>query len=231
MEHTETLIVEQLKTGNEDAYQYIYDRHYALLCHVANGYVKDQFLAETIVGDTIFHLWEIRETLEISVPIRSYLLRAVRNRCINYLNSEWKSPQRLRFHLLHARCQTTDDKMTISDSHPLGTLLERELEEEIYKAIDKLPNECRRVFDKSRFEGKSYEEISQELGISVNTVKYHIKNALASLQTNLSKYLITLLLFFSRVKTKKKSFLDYPQLKIYCLLYRTQKNGRRKETY
>ena len=45
MEHTETLIVEQLKTGNEDAYQYIYDRHYALLCHVANGYVKDQFLS------------------------------------------------------------------------------------------------------------------------------------------------------------------------------------------
>ena len=194
MEHTETLIVEQLKTGNEDAYQYIYDRHYALLCHVANGYVKDQFLAETIVGDTIFHLWEIRETLEISVSIRSYLLRAVRNRCINYLNSEWEKREIASSSLMPD--EITDDKMTISDSHPLGTLLERELEEEIYKAIDKLPNECRRVFDKSRFEGKSYEEISQELGISVNTVKYHIKNALASLQTNLSKYLITLLLFF-----------------------------------
>ena len=194
MEHTETLIVEQLKTGNKDAYQYIYDRHYALLCHVANGYVKDQFLAETIVGDTIFHLWEIRETLEISVSIRSYLLRAVRNRCINYLNSEWEKRE-IAFSSLMPD-EITDDKMTISDSHPLGTLLERELEEEIYKAIDKLPNECRRVFDKSRFEGKSYEEISQELGISVNTVKYHIKNALASLQTNLSKYLITLLLFF-----------------------------------
>ena len=194
MEHTETLIVEQLKTGNEDAYQYIYDRHYALLCHVANGYVKDQFLAETIVGDTIFHLWEIRETLEISVSIRSYLLRAVRNRCINYLNSEWEKRE-IAFSSLMPD-EIIDDKMTISDSHPLGALLERELEEEIYKAIDKLPNECRRVFDKSRFEGKSYEEISQELGISVNTVKYHIKNALASLQTNLSKYLITLLLFF-----------------------------------
>ena len=194
MEHTETLIVEQLKTGNEDAYQYIYDRHYALLCHVANGYVKDHFLAETIVGDTIFHLWEIRETLEISVSIRSYLLRAVRNRCINYLNSEWEKRE-ISFSSLMPD-EITDDKMTISDSHPLGALLERELEEEIYKAIDKLPNECRRVFDKSRFEGKSYEEISQELGISVNTVKYHIKNALASLQTNLSKYLITLLLFF-----------------------------------
>ena len=183
-----------MKTGNEDAYQYIYDRHYALLCHVANGYVKDHFLAETIVGDTIFHLWEIRETLEISVSIRSYLLRAVRNRCINYLNSEWEKRE-ISFSSLMPD-EITDDKMMISDSHPLGTLLERELEEEIYKAIDKLPDECRRVFDKSRFEGKSYEEISQELGISVNTVKYHIKNALASLQKNLSKYLITLLLFF-----------------------------------
>lgn len=194
MEHTETLIVEQLKTGNEDAYQYIYDRHYALLCHIANGYVKDQFLAETIVGDTIFHLWEIRETLEISVSLRSYLSRAVRNRCINYLNSEWERRE-ISFSSLMPD-EITDDRITVSDSHPLGALLERELEEEIYKAIDKLPNECRRVFDKSRFEGKSYEEISQELGISVNTVKYHIKNALASLQMNLSKYLITLLLFF-----------------------------------
>lgn len=194
MEHTETLIVEQLKLGNEDAYQYIYDHHYALLCHVANGYVKEQFLAETIVGDTIFHVWEIRETLEISVSIRSYLLRAVRNRCINYLNSE-REKREIAFSALLPD-EIADDKIILPDSHPLGTLLERELEEEIYKAIEKLPDECRRVFDKSRFEGKSYEQISQDLGISINTVKYHIKNALASLQKNLSKYLIALFLFF-----------------------------------
>lgn len=194
MEHTETLIVEQLKIGNEDAYQYIYDHHYALLCHIANSYVKDQFLAETIVGDTIFHLWEIRETLDISISIRSYLLRAVRNRCINYFNSE-REKKEIAFSALMPD-EIADDKIIESDSHPLGTLLERELEEEIYKAINKLPDECRRVFNKSRFEGKSYGEISQDLGISINTVKYHIKNALASLQSNLSKYLISLFLFF-----------------------------------
>lgn len=194
MEHTETLIVEQLKLGNEDAWQYIYDHHYALLCHIANSYVKDQFVAETIVGDTIFHVWEIRETLEISVSIRSYLLRAVRNRCINYFNSE-REKREIAFSALMPD-EISDDKIILTDSHPLGMLLERELEEEIYKAIDKLPDECRRVFDKSRFEGKSYEEISQDLGISINTVKYHIKNALALLQKHLSKYLVTLFLFF-----------------------------------
>ena len=51
MENTEKLIVEQLKNGNEDAYKYIYDYHYVLLCHVANQYLNDNFLSETIVGD------------------------------------------------------------------------------------------------------------------------------------------------------------------------------------
>lgn len=194
MEHTDTLIVEQLKLGNEEAYRYIYAHHYALLCHIANDYVKDPFLAETIVGDTIFHLWEIRATLEISVSIRSYLVRAVRNRCINYINSEHERRE-VSFSALLTD-EISGDEVVLTDSHPLGILLERELEEEIYRAIDKLPNECRRVFDKSRFEGKSYEEIAQDLGISINTVKYHIKNALAILQKNLDKYLIALLLFF-----------------------------------
>lgn len=194
MEHTDTLIVEQLKLGNEEAYRYIYTHHYTLLCHIANDYVKDPFLAETIVGDTIFHLWEIRETLEISVSIRSYLARAVRNRCINYINSEYERRE-VSFSALLTD-EISGDEVVLTDSHPLGILLERELEEEIYRAIDKLPNECRRVFDKSRFEGKSYEEIAQDLGISINTVKYHIKNALVILQKNLDKYLIALLLFF-----------------------------------
>lgn len=87
MENTEKLIVEQLKNGNEDAYKYIYDYHYVLLCHVANQYLNDNFLSETIVGDVIFHLWEIRETLNITISIRSYLIKAVRNRCIDYLKS------------------------------------------------------------------------------------------------------------------------------------------------
>ncbi len=46
MENTEKLIVEQLKNGNEDAYKYIYDYHYVLLCHVANQYLNDNFLSD-----------------------------------------------------------------------------------------------------------------------------------------------------------------------------------------
>ncbi|MBQ8502544.1 MAG: RNA polymerase sigma-70 factor [Bacteroides sp.] len=193
MEQAETIIVEWLRKGNEEAYRYIYAHHYTLLCHVANEYVRDSFLAETIVGDTIFHLWEIRETVCITTSLRSYLMRAVRNRCLNHLALEHEKRE-IAFSSLAS--QEFLEEREEADIQPLGKLLERELEEEIYKAIEHLPQECRRVFSKSRFEGKTYEEIAQELHISINTVKYHIKNAIASLQRDLGKYLLSLLLWF-----------------------------------
>ena len=73
-------------------------------------------------------------------------------------------------------------------------LLEKELEQEISKAIDEMPEESRIVFKKSRFELKKNEEIAQELGISVNTVKYHIKRALSFLRERLRGYLPLLIL-------------------------------------
>lgn len=194
MEHTERLIVDQLKRGNEEAYKYIYDHHYVLLCHVANQYVRDTFLAETIVGDVIFHLWEIRGSLNITTSIRSYLIRAVRNRCLDYINSEHEKRE-VSFSGLVSQ-EMPEERYLQSDNYPLGTLLERELENEIRIAIRKLPAECRHVFEKSRFEEKKYEEIATELNISINTVKYHIKNALALLQKELNKYLIALYLLF-----------------------------------
>lgn len=187
MEQTELLIVQQLKEGKERAYKHLYDQHYQILCHVAAQYVKDDFLAETIVGDVIFHLWEIRATLDIKTSIRSYLMTSVRNRCLDYLKSQYNqketvmsSPGLQDFPVLN---------YIKGDDYPLGRLLEQELEDEIMKAIARLPEECRRVFRLSRFEEKKYDEIASELGISVNTVKYHIKRALALLHEDLGKYL------------------------------------------
>lgn len=71
MDVKERLIVQKLRNGEQDAYRYLYDRHYVLLCQFANELVGDPFLAETIVGDVIFHLWEIRETLDINSSLRA----------------------------------------------------------------------------------------------------------------------------------------------------------------
>lgn len=187
MESTEALLVQQLKNGVDAAYKYLYDQHYQILCHVAAQYVKDDFLAETIVGDVIFHLWEVRETIEINTSVRSYLMTCVRNRCIDYLKSQYHKRE-----MAHSDTGLRDFPVlqyVKDDDYPLGKLLEKELEDEIMNAINRLPDECRRVFNMSRFENRKYEEIAQELKISVNTVKYHIKHALALLHEDLGKYL------------------------------------------
>ena len=72
-EHTEGLIIEALKRGDEHAYKFLYDKHYPVLCHIASQYVHDDFLAETITGDVIFHLWKVRGRISIDTSIRNYL--------------------------------------------------------------------------------------------------------------------------------------------------------------
>ena len=194
MENTELFIIEGLKQGKEEAYRYLYEHHYVALCHVAKGYVGDEALAEHLVGDVIFHLWEVRETLDIRISLRSYLVRAVRNRCLDYLDSR-KQKHEITFSELEDG-DSLGERYILADDYPLGILLEKEFEHKIRQAIGRLPEECRRVFLKSRFEEKKYEEIACELGISVNTVKYHIKNALSLLYKELGKYLLPCLILF-----------------------------------
>lgn len=200
MEDIEAIVIEQLKLGQEEAYKYLYRHHYVSLCHVAKEYVGDAVLAEQLVGDVMFHLWEVHKDLDIRVSLRSYLVRAVRNRCLDWLEAQ-KRRNEISFSELGDR-ESLKERYILSDDYPLDTLLEKELEHEIYCAINHLPEECRRVFLKSRFGGKKYEEISNELGISVNTVKYHIKSALAKLYVELGKYLFILLAFIGMLGKK-----------------------------
>ena len=194
MNITEQEIVRQLKTGDEKAFRYLFDNHYTLLCHLAVEFLKDDFLAETVVGDVIFHIWEKHETLDIQTSIRAYLVKSVRNRCINYLQQEYVVKE-TRFAKGDDLMQA-DELLPVSENYPMATLLEKELEQEIKRSIESLPDECRVVFEKSRFENMKYQEIALKLDISVNTVKYHIKNALSKLNSDLSKYFLIFSILF-----------------------------------
>jgi RNA polymerase sigma-70 factor (ECF subfamily) len=178
-----------ISDGEEWAYRAIYDRHYEVLCRVAYDYVKDQYLAESIVGDTIFHIWERREQLNIQGHIRRYLIRAVRNKCLDLLASQY-----VRRTVSEGDMVSEEESQNlldgVDDISPLGILLEKELEDKVVEAVESLPSECRAVFEKSRFEGKSYQEIADSLGISINTVKYHMKGAIARIYAHLERYLI-----------------------------------------
>lgn len=190
----EALLIQSLREGLPEAYKLLFAQHYEVLCHFASGFVKDDFLAETIVSDVIFHIWEVREAIVIETSIRKYLLKSVRNRCINYLNSSYYKNEGETASRDISNLSVV--KYLKNDDYPLGRLLEKELETVIEEAINNLPEQCRRIFCMSRFDGMKYQEIADEMSISVNTVKFYMKKALTQLREDLNKYIITLFIIY-----------------------------------
>ncbi|HBH09649.1 MAG TPA: RNA polymerase sigma-70 factor [Rikenellaceae bacterium] len=189
---SEKEILKGLKSGDEDAYRHIFQAWYGPLCTYAVGLVRDRFQAENIVDDAIFHLWEIRETVEIQTSLKGYLFSSVRNRSLNYLASAVRKKYK---DIPDDEYQLVMDSLTaISKDDIYGKLFEDELKKCLMKELGGLSPECRKVFEKSRFDGLTYKEIANELGISVNTVKYHIKNALSVLRNGLGKYFLAILM-------------------------------------
>lgn len=189
----ENNLTERIREGKEDAFKYIFDQHYQVMCFVASQYLHDDIMAEGVAIDLITHIWEHRQDFLVQPDkLRGYLIKGVRNSCLDYLKSKYHQQELNSKEIGEAYYVSTDD-------NGLGRLLEKELEGEINKAIMNLPDSCRQVFIMSRIEGKSREKIASELGISINTVKYHLKNALSLLSNNLEKYLIFLLLFVNNI--------------------------------
>ena len=187
-------IIKKLKAGDNESYKYIYDYHYVALCKLSYYFLKDKVQAESIVNDVIFHLWEIRDKLELVPPLRNYLIVAVRNKCLNYLALK---QQEMEVHFSTIERAGIQLQNIISDTQqPLGNLLKEELESKIKESVNKLPPVCRQVFIMSRFQEMTYEEISQKLGISINTVKYHIKSALVVLKKELGTFLCIIFAFY-----------------------------------
>ncbi len=185
-------IVKGLKAGHEGAYKYLYENHYKPLCAVAYAYVKDTLVTEMIVSDVIFAIWQNRTLLEINTSLRNYLVKSVRNRCLNYL------AQSERQYFLRSRVGEKID-MEQSDyenspDNPLSQMIEKELDVKINDCIEALPEQTRRIFCLSRFNDLKYDEIARETGVSVDVVKYHIKSALARLRAGLKDYLTVMLI-------------------------------------
>lgn len=192
---TDNNVIEYLKKGNESAFRYIFDKYYDYLCLIADSYLRDRFLSETIIGEIIYNLWEIKENVDIKYSLRSYLVRSVKNRCINYLQQEYVQRE-VSINQYEDRA-AIEELYFIESKHPLENLLEQELENKINEVISNLPTECRQVFRMSRFDNMKYEEIASTLGISVNTVKYHMKNALMKLRMELKDYVISVLVLMT----------------------------------
>ena len=164
-------------------FEEIYTTCFPLLYNYAFTILKDRVEAEDAVGDVFLKLWEERRFLLIETSVKSYLFKSVYNQCINILERK-KVHEKYENYVKHLQYVNENDS-----DYPLSSLMESELTETIQKAIEKLPPQCRKIFEMSRKEQLSHEEIAIKLGVSINTVHMQIKRALGKLRIELKDFL------------------------------------------
>lgn len=179
-------ILSAIRDGDERAFESVFRQYYAPLCRYARQLLPDTDEAEEEVQAMFLAVWEKRDELYISVSLKSYLYRAVHNRCLNRI----KHASVREEHREHTRYL---GEATVES--PMHMLLGDELAVLVQRAIQKLPEQCRLAFTLSRFEELKYGEIADQLGISSKTVENQIGKALRILRTELSEYLPVLLMW------------------------------------
>lgn len=181
----EYLFLKTVVNDDEKAFKKLFELFYPPLAVYAKRYIDERTLREDIVQDVFATLWEDRKKLSITSSIRSYLIVAVRNGCLNHLHREGLSRRYQEF---------ISTEYVDTENEEVYSLIE--LQELLNKALAKLPETYRIVFEMHRMEGKDYNEIAAVLNISVRTAKRYKSQVVEILKEELKDYLPLLVLIY-----------------------------------
>lgn len=135
--------------------------------------------------DAFISLWEKRETIDTSRPVKSYITTIIHHKCHNHLRDTRKfNPDMLGI----------ENLLELQEIVQTDYLVAAELEAAIKAAIDELPEKCREIFLLNRYENLKYHEIAEQLQLSQKTVEAQMSKALQHLRIRLAEYLPALLM-------------------------------------
>ena len=170
--NTDQELITSLQNGDESAMDVLFRRHYKSICRSVYRILKDNNLAEDIAQEVFLGLWKKRDKLKITTSVQAYLKRTAVNKSLNFIRD-----QKIKF--------DDEEKMPVqynNQSTSQQKLEADDLQNLINDSIDLLPEKCRLVFTLSRFEEMTYQEIANELNISIKTVENQISKALKFLR-------------------------------------------------
>ena len=164
----ELFIRKALETSLRLGVELLYKRYYQPMCTHAVKFVGSRETAEDIVSEIFFQFYANKTFLEINTSYRIYLFRSVRNRAYNYLR--WDLSRK-------ADLSEASQKPMLEEQQPDQISQFEELYHDVEEAVNKLPVERRRIYLMRKFEGKKYQEIADELHLSVKTVDVQLTRA------------------------------------------------------
>jgi RNA polymerase sigma-70 factor (family 1) len=161
-------LIHQLQHGSEQAFTLLYDKYSKQLYRNILRLVKDEDVAQELLQDLFLKIWENRWNINPDKSFKSYLFKIAENLVYTHFGKIAKDNRLIA-------------KLVISyvdlDTNAEETIINKENHELLNKAITSLSPQRKQVFTLCKLEGKSYEEVSKELGISTSTIRDHIVKA------------------------------------------------------
>jgi len=179
-------LFDQVKTGDQKAFELLFSIFFARLNDFARHVVKDDTISQDIVQDVFVKVWERKSQIE-SLNLEAYLFRLVRNRCIDYINHLKVVNNRMHEIRISSKYEELY-RIDFIGNEPY-ILIEQELKTKIEKTIQGLPDRCREVFILSRMDGLKNKEIAEKLDINIKNVERHLNRALQSFRNNFTEEL------------------------------------------
>ena len=166
--------------GDEPAFKTLFTGHYKGMYSYACIILKDEAEAEEIVQNVFVRLWEKQNSIQIETSLKAYLYRMVYNDCMNHIKHRAVvlKFQKEKTYAMKNERDNSEDKIAST-----------QLNEHLSNALRELPEQCRTIFQLSRFEDLKYREIAVQLGISEKTVENQMGKALKLLRMKLVDFL------------------------------------------
>jgi RNA polymerase sigma-70 factor (ECF subfamily) len=171
------------RTGHGDvlAFRVLFDRHRNKVFFVARQMLHSDSAAEDAVQEIFLKIWLHNSKLAGIENFTAYLNTVTRNHIYNVLRR-----QAVEANALRVLTDAGDAADTGGDT--LNTVAYHELQAMLQKASATLSEQQRKVFEMSRLEGKKHEQIATEMGLSKETVKKYLANALEKLHRYLVQH-------------------------------------------
>lgn len=177
----------QLFTDYKDKFKYF-----------AYTYLRDEAAAEDIVMESFIYYWENKESLENHENVPAYLLKVIKNKCLNYLRAQNIREKAKKIINEHSIRVLQTQISTLKACEPQGIFSE-EAKLLVKKALESMKPQTHEIFIRSRKMDQTYTKIAEEMNISVKVVEYHISKALQIFRLYLKDYHLVFFLFLSAI--------------------------------
>ncbi len=170
-EYNEPQLLSDTAAGDQRAFQRLYQHWHTQIHGYVLNVVKSPALAEDLVQEIFIKVWEGRDQMGGVGNFGGYLFAVARNHTINVLKSAARSQSVLGEILKHAPSPRFDDE-----------ILARDYERFIQRVLDTLPERTRTIYYQCKEQGRTYQEVGLELGVSGNAVKRHVVKSIKALR-------------------------------------------------